>query len=284
MAKRAGSGRLKPPTKEQLLARARKAHLSKLRAVVSLGSSRRGSVASGNSKKDIRLDNSGRVRKGSRIDISATSEYYKGYYDDIFINSDPKVRRKYLLDFVKYFNKQVDTGRSPSRVRNISDIAFAGRFGVHPPAGSKVVFLPNKYANKKISYSAKGVPSIRGKNAVSKLYFLDFVTDEWLDELEELEDADPEDLRAAIEAEVGKFIRRLPDDGALFAIVLATGDLAKGSTHGKRALGEVLVDLIYRVIKSKSSQELKDFIVAVEAIYPIKKPRNRKRSKAKGKL
>lgn len=219
------------------------------------------------------------------MDISATSKYYSPFYDDIFINSDPKIRRKYLLKFVKYYNGQISTGRVPSKIKNINDVSFAGRFGVHPPEGSKVVFLPKRLARKRISFSKKGVPTVWGATTRTQVYFLDFVTDEWLEELEELEAGDMADLREAIQAEVGKFVRRLPD-GAMYSMTLATGDYAKGSTFDKKNLEDKLTDLILSYIRSKGVQELKDFVVAVNAVYPIKnkkKTKNKKRKRAKGK-
>ncbi len=209
------------------------------------------------------------------MDIPATSKYYNEYYDDIFINSDQNIRRKHLLKFVDYFNAQISTGRAPTVFKSLNQTAFARRFGVHPPPGSKVIFLPKRFARKRITFDKKGIPTVWGTTTKSRVYFLDFVTDEWLAELEDIGEDETEALREAIEAEVGKFVLRLPS-GAVYSMVLATGDYAKGSTFDKSSLVEKLSDLILSFIKSKGVQELKDFVVAVNAIYPVA-PRKRKK-------
>lgn len=230
------------------------------------------------------LDGKGRVLKGRKIDIEATEEYYSSYYaptrERIYFNSDKefnKARRKTLLNFVDFFNSQTQSGRVPIKRGKASE-QLATRFGAITPEGSKAVFLPKKFAGKRISIKG-GIPILKTKTTETRVYFIDFITPEFEQEIEDALDnfAETEELLELIEKYVRPFVDKLPK-GAMYSVTLATGDYAKGSTFDKESLIEFLTDLILRFIKSKGVGELKDFAVAVNAVF-VKRPKRSPKKK-----
>ncbi len=229
--------------------------------------------------KEVPLDKGGRVRKGRALDIQATARYYKEYYKAPKIEYPDKYRtkkvrekykkaatRKNLLKFVKFFNIQAQTGRVLIKAPKQNMRDFAARFGAKAPAGSLVTFVPKKFAGKRISFKG-GIPKISAKKTITTVHFLDFLTEEWIDELDGMIEAgeNDADILEFISEQTDKFIARLPDN-ATFSVTLATGDYAKGSTRDKVYLKKFLPDLLLRFVKSKGVAELSDFAVAVNAI------------------
>ncbi len=211
--------------------------------------------------------------KGRKLDVPGTEAFYSRFYSP----AKGKSRRRAILQFVDYFGAQTSAGRVAVPLKS-GMREFAARFGSVPPKGSKVAFIPRSLS--RVSLKGKR-PRILGKKTVTTVFFLDFVTDEWVRELAELEES-PDELAEAIEAEVSKFVLRLPD-AAVYSVTLATGDYAKGSTFSKSKLTDFLVDLILRFIKSKGTDELQDFAVAVNAVSLRKKKRKKTTKKKRRK-
>jgi hypothetical protein len=209
------------------------------------------------------MDDRGRVLSGRRIDVPKTAKLYAQFY-----KVSKTQKRKGLLNFVDYFNGQAAAGRVPIDISRPGAADFAAHFGSHAPKGSKIVMVPRRFAGKELNLKGK-VPVLRGRTTDTYIHFLDFITEEWLEELQDYEEEAVEDMLDFIKSEVSKFVMRLPSP-AIYSITLATGDYAKGSTFNKAKLIDFLADLILRFVKSKGVQELKDFAVAVNALVKRK--------------
>lgn len=229
------------------------------------------------------MDKFGRILKGRTFDLSATrryySEFYKGSSDAALIRDKytdlkenpvskrelaafvKRARKSEMTEFLKYMKAQAAAGRAPIKMKKgLRD--FAAPFGATPPKGSKVAMLPRKFA-KGLDLRG-GVPKFRTKTLETQIHFLDFLTPDFLDELEEMDEY-PDEQRDMLAYAVRNFIQGLPED-SLYSVTLATGDYAKGSTFDKEKIAEFLTDLLMRFVRSKGVQQLADFAVAVNSI------------------
>lgn len=207
------------------------------------------------------MDKRGLVIRGRKFDPKLTARYYA----PLFTPAKGKSRNASIKAFAAYFTGQHAAGRVPVKLKKGLD-HFAGAFGSRPPKGSKVAMLPRKFSR---GLDLRGaVPVLRTKTLETRLYFLDFLTPEWLEEVADLEE-NPEEQEDAIREQVTRFARKLPD--GLFSVALLTGDYAKGSTFDRKSLINFLTELMMRFVRSKSVAELSDFIIGVNVITKRRK-------------
>jgi hypothetical protein len=162
---------------------------------------------------------------------------------------------------------QSAAGRAPVKLKK-GLAAFAGGFGGSPPPGSKIAMLPRKFA-KGLDLRG-GVPKYKTKGLAQQIHFLDFLTPDFLDELEELDET-PEEQYDLLETACVNFISGLPDaPGTLYSIMMASGEYSGGSTFSADKIGPKLADLLFRFARSKSVQQLSDYAAAVLTTTPRK--------------
>jgi len=198
------------------------------------------------------MSKGGLILQGRKISYPATARFYAPFYKPVKGSGKAGIR-----EFAHYFTGNMHAGRRPILLKkNMAE--FAAHFGARPPKGSRIAMLPRKFAE---GLDLRGKrPIWRTKNMQSEIWFFDFLTDEWLQEIQDLEDT-PQEQRDAIEMEVRKFVNRLPK--GLYSVLLMTGDYGGVSVFDRRELIEFLTDLMMRFIRSKSVEELASFAVGV---------------------
>lgn len=234
------------------------------------------------------LSKRGYIRVKGRENLNETLRYYnrlfeippkeikyfkedkkKGKIKEIIEYSD-KTKRRELNKFLEYWDNNARSGRLPVKIRGKAYTDFAARFAAAPPPYSKVVMLPKSFKNIRFK---GGKAVIKSDKFIKEVYPLDFITDEFEANLEFIIDQsepgqDSTDLLIQeIEKYLNPWLANIPD-GKIYALTLATGDYAKGSTFDKETLKEFLIDYILRFIRSKGVAELKNFVAALVVLSP----------------
>lgn len=207
-------------------------------------------------QKEVKRDKFGRpLRKyKGRYSVNYTAlarELSK--YTDIIPKSKGKKAKAHkdgLTRFQKYYYAQIKAGKAPRRLKNKKERALAKHFGGETPKGSKVFFLPKRYARKKLKFEGDQ-PVFIDNNIEQRFFPFDFPPDlgETVEDL--INDAAPDkDIIEYIQSEINPFIDTLPK-ASVFSLVLGTGAFANESTYDRKAFSYILSAAIMAFVKSQ---------------------------------
>jgi hypothetical protein len=231
------------------------------------------------------MDDKGRVLRNRRIDYAATARMYRPYFTPPRLSKkrgeilkSGRARNAAISNFAKFFDGQSKSGRAPIMV-NANSVRLAKAYGVETPGGAKMTFLPRKFAGKRISFEGN-IPVIRSGNTTTRVYFIDFLDDDFLEGAADLEEGDTTDLFDYLEDAARKFVRSIPKrQGEMLTVAMATGDYLAGSDFEREALVLRLANLMLSFIKSKGIDNLAQFVTAVNQIVVAKRKPTKKGAK-----